>query len=203
MAERRCGGLTLLLVLASVACSGAQGGKSVDRGPGFVPAAVTPPLIRLVRAGTGTCPGWCPSYSVEVDDDGGVAYAGVIKVKTIGPATGRLSREALQQLRVLMARATFKKFPTDRCACGCVKDAPTVKLTTWDKGLPKTVAYDKGCERAPHAVRVLEDAVDDLVGIERWIGTIQQRRLCFQEQRDCSEFGTPEPPPPAEPDGGR
>jgi hypothetical protein len=99
-----------------------------------------------------------------------------------------------------MAKASHSKLPTDRCACGCLKDAPTVNLTTWDKGTPKTVAYDEGCERAPHAVRVLEDAVDDLVGIERWIGTIQQRRLCFEEQRDCSEFGTPER---AEPDAGR
>lgn len=198
MAERwRLG--PMLLLLASVACSGAQEGKAVDRGVGFVPPK-TPPLIRLARAGIGKCPGLCPTYSVEVDVEGGVTYEGVIKVKTIGPATGHLSPEALQQLRTLMAKASQAKFPSDHCACGCVKDAPTVNVTTWSKSTPKTVAYDKGCERAPHALRVLEDAVDDLVGIDRWIGTIQQRRLCFQEQRDCSDFGTP---PPPKPDAGR
>ena len=199
MAERRRWGPSLLLLLACVACSGAHEGKVIDRGPGFVPPKVTPPLIRLARAGQGACPGLCPTYSVEVDVDGAVTYAGVINVKTIGPATGRLSPEALQQLRALMAKASQAKFPTARCACGCA-NAPTIQLTRWDKGVPKAVRYEEGCDLAPHAVRVLEGAVDDLVGIERWIGTIQQRRLCFEEQRDCREFGTPAP---AEPDAGR
>jgi hypothetical protein len=190
--QRRRAARTLLLLLASVACSGAHEGKAIDRGPGFVPT-VTPPLIRLARAGTGACPGLCPMYSVEVDVDGGVTYVGVVHVKTIGQATGRLVPEALARLRALMAKAQKTKLPTERCACGCVKDAATVSLTTWDKGAPTTISYDEGCERAPHAVRVLEQAVDELVGVERWIGTIQQRRLCFEEQRDCTDFGTPEP----------
>jgi hypothetical protein len=196
MADRRRVGPMLLLMLAFVACSSTKEGKAFDRGAGFAPP-VAPPLIKLAR---GACLGSCPTYSVEVDVDGGVTYAGVIYVKTIGPATGRLSPDALRQLRGLMTKASQAKFPADRCACGCVKDAPTVNLTTWPKGVSKTVSYDEGCERAPHAVRVLEGAVDDLVGIEQWIGTIQQRRLCFEEERDCSEFGTPEP---AAPDGGR
>jgi hypothetical protein len=180
-------------MLVFVACSGAHEGKAMDRGPGFVPPKVTPPLIRLARAGTGACPGRCPTYLVEVDVDGGVSYAGVVNVKTIGPATGHLSPEALQQLHTLMAKARQAKFPTERCACGCMKDAATVTLTTWVKDTSRTVAYEEGCENAPHAVRVLEEGVDELVGIERWIGTIQQRRLCFEEQRDCTAFGTPVP----------
>lgn len=201
--ERRRLAPTLFLLLASVACGGAQNGKAVDRSAGFVRPPPPPPLIRLTRGGSGKCPGLCPTYSVEVDAQGGVAYEGVIHVKTIGPATGALSPEALQQLRTLMATARQTKFPSERCACGCVKDAATVNLTTWEKNAPKTVAYEEGCERAPHAVRVLEAGVDDLVGIDHWIGTIQQRRLCFQEQRDCTGFGTPAPPPPPQPDGGR
>jgi hypothetical protein len=188
-----------LLAVALVACTAAKEGKPFDRGAGFVPPKPAP-LIRLERAGTGACPGKCPAYSVEVDVDGGVAYVGVVNVKTIGPATGHVGPESLQQLRGLMAKARQTKFPADRCACGCVANAPTVKLTTWDKAAPKTVAYDEGCERTPHAIRVLEAGVDDLVAIEQWIGTIQQRRLCFEEQRDCSGFGKPEPP---EPDAGR
>jgi hypothetical protein len=199
MAERRRLGPTLLLLLASLACSSSQEGKPFDRGAGYVPPKVTPPLIRLARAGTGACPS-CPKYSVDVDVEGGVTYAGVVNVKTIGPAIGHLDPEALKQLRTLVTKASQARFPVDRCACGCVKNVPTVNLTTWDKGVPKAVAYNEGCERAPHAVRVLEEGVDDLVGIERWIGSIQQRRLCFEEQRDCSEFGTPEPETP---DGGR
>jgi hypothetical protein len=184
----------LLVVLAAVACSSTQEGKTVDRGPAVIPP-VTPPLIRLARSGRtgGACPGRCPNYSVEVDVEGGVTYTGIVNVKTIGGANGHLSTEDLQQLRTLMAKARQEKFATDGCACGCAKDAPMINLTTWEKRAPRTVAYDEGCESVPHAVRVLETGVDELVGIERWIGTIQQRRLCFEEERDCSGFGTPEP----------
>jgi hypothetical protein len=198
--ESRHSSLALLLVLASGACSGAQSGKAMDRGPGFVPPKPPAPLIRLARAGTGACPGRCPTYSVEVDVDGGVAYEGLVNVKRIGRASGQLSAEAVKQLRTLVAKAQKAKFPTERCACGCVKDVPTVSLTTWDKGAATTVAYDEGCERAPRAVRVLEEGVDEQVGVERWTGTIQERRMCFEEQRDCAEF---DPARPVEPDAGR
>jgi hypothetical protein len=193
---------TLLLVLAFAACSGAQGGKVLDRGPEVV-APKVPPLIKLERGTTGACPARCPQYSLEIDVEGRVAYDGVLNVKTIGPATGQLSQEAVQQLRTLMAKARQAGFPTDRCACGCMEDVASVKLTTWEKKAPRTVAYHDACDRVPHAVRVLEAAVDDLAGIEHWIGTIQQRRLCFQEQRDCTGFGTPKPPKRPEPDAGR
>jgi hypothetical protein len=191
-----------LLLLALVACSGAHEGKAMDRGPGFVPPKPPPPLVRLARAGTGACPGRCPNYSLEIDVDGNVAYAGVLNVKTIGPATGFMSLEALRQLRTVMAKVRQVKLPNERCACGCNKDAPTVALTVWEKHVPRTVAYEEGCESVPHPIRVLEGSVDELVGVDRWIGTIQQRRLCFEEQRDCAGFGTPEPIEP-EPDGGR
>jgi hypothetical protein len=189
----------LFLLLTFVACSGAHEGKSLDRGSGFVPPKAAP-LIKLVRSEAGLCPYRCPKYSVEVDVEGGVVYEGVLNVKTIGLAPGHMSPEALQQLRALMAKAQQTRFPTDRCACGCMDDVPTVELTTWEKGAARTVGYHEGCDRAPHAVRVLETGVDDLVGIDQWIGTIQQRRLCFQEHRDCTGFGTPAPP---KPDGGR
>jgi hypothetical protein len=186
--------------LACAGSGGAQQAQAIDRGPGFVPPNPPPPLIRLVRSGAQTCRAACPTYSVDVDVNGGVTYSGVLKVKTIGRATGSMTEEDMQQLRTLLGKARQARFKTEGCACGCEKDASTVTLTTWDKGVPKTVAYEEGCERVPHAVRVLEDGVDDLVGIERWIGTIQQRRLCFEEQRDCGGFGTPEP---VAPDGGR
>jgi len=198
--ERRRLAPTLLLLIASLACSGAHEVVTIDRGPGFVPPKPPPSLIRLARAGTEACAGRCPTYSVDIDVDGGVTYTGVVHVKTIGQRTDHLSVEALQQLRTVMAKARPAKLPAERCACGCVKDAPIVTMTLWEKRTPRTVAYEEGCERVPHPLLVLEGAVDELVGTDRWIGTIQQRRLCFEERRDCTEFGTPEPP---RPDAGR
>jgi len=197
--ERRRIAPTLLLLLAVVACSGPHEAIAIDRGPGFVPPKPPPSLIRLERSGTAACAGRCPTYSIDIDVDGAVTYAGVVNVKTIGQRIDHLSLEALQQLRTVMAKARQAKLP-ERCACGCAKTAPIVTMTLWEKRTPRTVAYEEGCERVPHPLRVLEGSVDELVGVERWIGTIQQRRLCFEEQRDCTDFGTPEP---ARPDGGR
>jgi hypothetical protein len=198
--ERRRLVPTLLALLMAVACSGTHEGKALDRGPGFVPPPPPPPLIRLARAGTEACPGRCPKYSIDIDVDGDVTYSGVLNVKTIGQRTDHMSVEALRQLRTVMARVRQTKLPAERCACGCDGKAPTVTLTVWEKRAPRTLAYDEGCERVPHPFRVLEGSVDELVGIEKWIGTIQERRLCFEEQRDCTQFGTPEP---IAPDGGR
>jgi hypothetical protein len=198
--ERRRTAPLVVLLLASLACRSAVEAPPIDRGAGFVPPKPPAPLIRLERGSTGACPGRCPTYSIDVDVDGDVTYTGIVHVKTIGQRTDRLSREALQQLRTVMAKARQAKLPTERCACGCAKDAATVTMTLWEKRAPRTVAYEEGCERAPHPLRVLEGSVDELVGVERWIGTIQQRRLCFEEQRDCAEFGTPAP---IGPDAGR
>jgi|SRR5882672_3222474 len=193
MIDRGLARTTLLLTLALVACGSAHGDKTFDRGTGFVPPRAKPPLVRLARAGA--CPRWCPTYSVDVDVDGGVTYTGGSNVMTVGPAAGHLTPDELRQLRAVMGKASQAKMPTQQCACGCVTNTPVVYLTTWDKIIPRTVMYDEGCEQAPHAIRVLEDAVDDLVGIERWIGTLQQRRLCFEEQRDCSALvGAPRQP---------
>lgn len=133
-------------------------------------------------------------YSVEVYDDNVVAYSGVANVMTVGPATGALAPDALAKLRATMGRASYAKMPTGRCTCGCRNDTADVNLTTWKKDVPETITYDEGCERAPHDIRVLEDEVDHLVGVEQWIGTVQQRRLCFEEQRDCTGLvGVPAP----------
>src|SRR5262249_54802095 len=149
----------------AVACSSAQDGKTFDRGAG--PPKPPAPLVRLARAGTGKCPARCPTYSVEIDAEGDLSYAGIVNVKTTGPAAGHLGAEALAQLHTLLGKARQAKFPKERCACGCVADTPVVTLTTWLKSAATTVTYEEGCERVPHPVRVLEEGVDDLVNIDR------------------------------------
>jgi hypothetical protein len=149
------------------------------------------PLVRLERTG---CYGWCPVYVVEIDIDGDVTYLGRDNVMTIGPAKGQLSPDELRSLREAITLSGQAQMPPEECACGCVADAPDVELTTWVKEVPRTVRYDKGCERAPPAIHQLELAVDGVVGIEHWIGTGAARHACFVEQRDCGALvGVPEP----------
>jgi len=138
----------------------------------------------------------CPSYTVEVDIYGGMSYLGGDNVMTHGPASGSLSADALRSLRDAVLRARETRMPPEECACGCVSDPPYVELTTWEKQVPRTVSYDEGCERVPPAIRALELEIDRAVGIERWIGTPEARRACFEEKRDCDALvGIPEPSP--------
>lgn len=151
------------------------------------------PLARLERT---LCLGWCPVYAVEIDIDGQVAYKGRDFVMTQGAATGELSDDRLRSLRAAVLRFRQVQMPQEQCACGCVTDVPYVELTTWDKGVPRTVHYDEGCEQVPPAIQALEGEIDRVVDIERWIGTREAQEACFVQQRNCESLvGVPEPAP--------
>jgi hypothetical protein len=148
-------------------------------------------LVRLRRTG---CYGWCPEYVVEVGSGGEVTYVGGNNVMTIGPATDELSLDSLRKLDQTVNRAKQAQMPRAECACDCTADAPSVELTTWERQVPRTVVYDRGCEQVPPPIRALELEVDRVVGIQRWIGTEDERRACFEEKRDCKSLvGVPEP----------
>jgi hypothetical protein len=135
-------------------------------------------------------------YAVEIDIDGGVTYQGRDYVMTEGSATGELTDDRLRSLRGAVLRSRQVQMPQEQCACGYVTDVPYVELTTWDKGVPRTVHYDEGCELVPHAIQALEREIDRVVDIERWIGTREAREACFVQQRDCDALvGVPEPTP--------
>ena len=135
-------------------------------------------------------------YAVEIDIDGGVTYQGRDYVMTQGRATGELTDDRLRSLRGAVLRSRQVRMPQEECACGCVTDVTYVKLTTWDKGVARTVHYDEGCEQVPPAIQALEREIDRVVDIERWIGTREARETCFVQHRDCESLvGIPEPTP--------
>jgi hypothetical protein len=135
-------------------------------------------------------------YAVEIDIDGVVTYQGRDYVMTQGSATGELTDDRLRSLRGAVLRSRQAQMPQEQCACGCVTDVPYVELTTWDKGVPRTVHYDEGCELVPPEIQALEREIDRVVDIERWIGTREARDACFVQQRDCDSLvGVPEPTP--------
>jgi len=191
---KRAGAL-LVIGLGLMGCAGARDGGiacNFNR-PGIAARLASHTLARLERTG---CFGWCPEYVVEIDIDGDVTYFGRDNVMTQGPASERLSSGRLRSLRDAVLRSRQVEMPEEQCACGCVTDVPYVELTTWDKEVPRISYYDAGCEQAPPAIRVLENEIDRVVGIERWIGTRAAREVCFVEHRDCESLvGVPEPTP--------
>jgi len=131
------------------------------------------PFLRLRRSG---CLGSCPVYSVEVYTDGTVRYEGDAHVLTVGSASARLTRDRMQELQRAVARAGFLSLQRDCCNCFDFTDGPTVSLMLVDGGQTRKIDDYHGCDATPKTVRDLEDQIDRIVGVERWIGTEEQRR---------------------------
>ena len=58
-------------------------------------------------------------------------------------------------------------------------------ITVADGRPPKTIDDYHGCEATPKPIRELEDAIDRIIGIEKWIGKIEERKNCFPGSAAC------------------
>jgi hypothetical protein len=143
------------------------------------PAAAPPMRAPLVSLQRDRCIGWCPAYRVDVDVDGAVRYEGHGNVCR-DAASDQLSPWKLAALREAITRSNFA-YTREHC-CDCpVSDTPTTTITVSDPPPAKTIvdaAYP--CPGAPLSVSKLADEIDEIVDIERWIGTPEERRIrCF------------------------
>lgn len=168
--------LALIAVLAAVigsaaACSPAQNG-SVDgsRQPGgAVSADARVTMQRL------PCYGTCPVYSIEITADGTVTFTGERYVDSVGIRTAAIAPDTVAALVEELVAHDFFDF-ADRYTDGAQEcgsyhtDAPGVILTLRTGGRVKSVEHDHGCGGAPPALRRLQDRVDSVAGVERWIG---------------------------------
>ena len=168
--------LALIAVLAAVigsaaACSPAQNG-SVDgsRQPGgAVSADARVTMQRL------PCYGTCPVYSIEITADGTVTFTGERYVDSVGIRTAAIAPDTVAALVEELVAHDFFDF-ADRYTDGAQEcgsyhtDAPGVILTLRTGGRVKSVEHDHGCGGAPPALRRLQDRVDSVAGVDRWIG---------------------------------
>lgn len=120
------------------------------------------------------CFGWCPAYTVSIYRDGVIEYNGTDYVKTKGKATGVLSQDKVDAIDKLFATAHYFDFK-DSYTHYEVTDNPSA-ITSWHRGgKVKTIEHYYGDKHAPQALTRLEEDLDKLIGIERWIGTHDER----------------------------
>ncbi len=176
---------SLLLILALSACSApapvaptppppaetaadaAPPTPTPDAGVPEKPALESPVLASLERT---ACFGFCPVYTVTVHADGSVDYHGERFVVTQGDASGQLTAEQMTALRRAFADAGWDGFETDYTHRD-VTDNPSAIIRFEDK----TVSHYHGDHSAPEALTKLEDRFDQIVDVEQWIGTPDQR----------------------------
>lgn len=139
-------------------------------------------LLRMERS---ACFGWCPDYVVEIDTDGSVRYRGYDYVLMRGDAEGRITPGAVADLHKALEQADFAGLPSDCCHCVDMTDAPSVVLTVGDGLFSKTINDYHGCLATPKSMRDLENEIDRIVDIEKWIGTEEQIQACLFSGRPC------------------
>jgi hypothetical protein len=171
----------IILLLAIPACSRPS---TLRPGPEGVEAIARTPVGDSLHFERGGCFGWCPVYKVDVGADGEISYEGEASVVTIGKASGRASSAAMAQLK----SAIFElKAMADLDPKGCSfwhTDDFGVTISVRSGKAVKTFSDYHGCERMKDArqdqllrrLREIEDSLDRILNIERWIGTPEQRR---------------------------
>lgn len=155
----------------AAACGPAQNGRTDSVNPASVISADS--RITMQRM---PCFGTCPVYTVDVTADGLVTFEGERFVETTGTSTATIEAAAAAGLmRDLVANGFFDladRYTQDAKVCGSYHtDAPRVKLTLRTGGREKTVEHDYGCSDVPPQLRVMQEQVDSVAGVARWVGS--------------------------------
>ena len=161
-----------ILLFALAACSTTTASSSGAKSG--VAAGKSASLVRLER---GSCFGKCPSYVLEVDNDGQVRFEGALHVCTAGRVSKQLEPAKLQEIRSAITRSNFATIPIHCCDCP-VSDTSIITLTVADSARAKTILDTEGCEGGSASVRALANAIDDIVGTKHWIEWNEEGNRC-------------------------
>ena len=157
------------LVLGVAACAPRPAAAPADQ---QLSDAAAGPAISLERT---PCCGGCPVYTLSVSPSGQVTYEGKANVRDLGTATGQVPKQRVDALLVELERAGYfgfaSRYALSEPACGrYVTDLPSVISAATLGARTKRIEHDYGCGRAPAALAVLENRIDEVLGSGQWTG---------------------------------
>ena len=121
--------------------------------------------ITLARTG---CYGTCPSYTVTVSTEGGIAFEGGGFIVAAGKHTDSVNADEVRNLAKKFVAADFYSMAASYRAS--VTDSPTYVLTIVIDGHKKEVEdYIGQWEGMPAVITELEEEVDTFARTQRWI----------------------------------
>jgi hypothetical protein len=129
------------------------------------PTAPEPVTITLSR---GVCFGFCPDYTVSIDQSGLVTYEGRRFVAVTGRQTARIAPADVRRLLDRFDAANFMRLRDDYRAN--VSDLPTYTVVLARGGVRKRVTDYGGLHAGmPQAVRDLQNEIDRVAGTAQWV----------------------------------
>jgi hypothetical protein len=143
----------------------------------------------LVFGHTG-CYGTCPIYLVEVSKDGAVTFNGRAFVLKLGRASATLNKDSLLLLKELLDRMDTISGVLDReCIDGHTDDFEVLLSFHGRKAVRKLRDYQgctkmKGDDSDLKELRLLEQKIETLLQLEKWIGTPSERNARAREARE-------------------
>lgn len=154
----------LLLLAVSAACQ-----RLPEPGRGAAPAQAD----SLVLDRSYCIVGLCPSYRLSIARTGAVRF----RPRNFGDTTRTLADSiAPEHFAALLrdaARARFWELPGDfqdtRYCRRAENDFPFATVTVFAEGGSKEVRHYLGCRNAPPPLRLLEERIDSVAGVQRWI----------------------------------
>jgi hypothetical protein len=137
-------------------------------------AAPTTPAITLVSLERKPCFGTCPVYVVTIASDGAMVFEGRKYVDSMGTKNTKLDAARVKAIHALIADHQFfaldDKYAYGEANCRTyASDAPVVITTVTTKDKVKRVEHDGGCADTPPRLRDLEQRIDSLADVARFI----------------------------------
>jgi hypothetical protein len=140
-------------------------------------------ILRFERSG---CFGPCPAYVVEVDSLGVARYEGFRFVLTAGKAFVQLTPATMMDLEDVLRRIRALPSPRVKDCSDYWTDQIEVRLTLSGQFARRKISDYHGCRGMKNRIqndrlrelRRLEDRLDEILGSERWVGTLAQRKEC-------------------------
>jgi uncharacterized protein DUF6438 len=157
------------LVLGVIACAPRTAAAPADQPVSDAAAAQAISLERTL------CFGGCPVYTISVSPSGQVTYEGKANVRELGTATAEVPKLRVDALLIELERAGYfgfaSRYALSEPACGrYVTDLPSVITSATLGERTKRIEHDYGCGRAPAALAVLENRIDEVLGSGQWTG---------------------------------
>ena len=121
------------------------------------------------------CFGTCPNYKLTIFSDGLVSYEGIEYVKTVGKASGRITRAKLNALVAEFNNIDYfnladSYIPGDKTCPESWTDMPSANTSLTWHGRSKAINHYYGCRglNVLDQLMELEKKIDEAVNVTKW-----------------------------------